>query len=108
MYDGGQNVKRRFKSDKYKAWCVQAGRFVAAYLADNDEFITVTEPIRVTYRYATFTDKRRRDLGNMEKAVSDLLVDYKILDDDSLIHKLSLEWADDLPEGIAEIYVENL
>ena len=42
-------------------------------------------------------DKRRRDLGNLEKVVSDFLQDMKIIEDDSLAESILLEWRDDLP-----------
>lgn len=50
-------------------------------------------PVEVTYRFGK-PDKRQRDLGNLEKAPSDLLVAHGILKDDSLIHRMILEWAD--------------
>lgn len=52
-----------------------------------------TEPVQVTYRFGK-PDKRNRDLFNLEKAVSDLLVEHGILADDSLIHRGIVEWAD--------------
>lgn len=50
-------------------------------------------PVQVTYRLGR-PDKRIRDLENYAKAVSDLLVSSTILKDDSLIHRLIMEWAD--------------
>lgn len=37
-------------------------------------------------------DKRKRDLGNLEKVVSDLLVDHGIIDDDSGCQSLYMKW----------------
>ena len=45
-------------------------------------------------------DKRRRDLGNLEKAVSDTLVKYGVIEDDSLIVDLRLRWGGDSPVTI--------
>ena len=39
-------------------------------------------------------DKRRRDLANLEKAVSDFLVNVGVIEDDCLIESLFMEWAD--------------
>ena len=39
-------------------------------------------------------DKRKRDLGNLEKALSDILVSTGIIEDDSNIEDLRLHWAD--------------
>ena len=43
--------------------------------------------------YCERPDKRRRDLANLEKAVSDLLVSHGIVEDDSLCAELHLYWA---------------
>jgi Holliday junction resolvase RusA-like endonuclease len=42
-------------------------------------------------------DKRRRDLGNLEKVVSDFLKDMAIIEDDHLAESIKLEWRHDLP-----------
>lgn len=38
------------------------------------------------------SDKRTRDLGNLEKAVSDLLVAHGVVKDDSLAERITLQW----------------
>lgn len=43
-------------------------------------------------------DKRRRDLGNLEKAVSDLLQAAKLIDDDCLCREMTLRWVEKGPE----------
>jgi crossover junction endodeoxyribonuclease RusA len=43
-------------------------------------------------------DKRRRDIGNLEKAVSDILQSAKIIEDDYLCQDLRLRWAKTGPE----------
>jgi crossover junction endodeoxyribonuclease RusA len=43
-------------------------------------------------------DKRRRDLGNLEKAVSDILVSQNIIEDDSLCEWLEVRWVDSGPQ----------
>lgn len=47
------------------------------------------------------SDKRRRDLGNFEKATSDFLQSAGIIDDDCLCRDLHLVWGskDDAPNG---------
>ena len=59
----------------------------------------VPGPVAVDYRFAR-PDKRKRDLGNLEKAVSDLLVKMKVIEDDSLIQDLRLRWLGDAPVRI--------
>lgn len=56
-------------------------------------FTQFDKPVQVHYRFGN-PDKRRRDLANLEKAPSDLLVACGVLKDDSLIHRLVMEWAD--------------
>ena len=51
-------------------------------------------------------DKRRRDLGNIEKAVSDILVTMKIVEDDSLCDWLVIRWALVGPE--CEVIIEPI
>jgi crossover junction endodeoxyribonuclease RusA len=41
-------------------------------------------------------DKRKRDIGNLEKAVSDILVTMGIIEDDNLCEWLEARW---VPEG---------
>lgn len=40
-------------------------------------------------------DRRRRDLDNPIKAVSDLLVAHRVIDDDHLAQEISIRWSDD-------------
>ena len=37
-------------------------------------------------------DRRRRDLGNLEKAVSDILVTMEVVEDDNLCEWLEIKW----------------
>lgn len=39
-------------------------------------------------------DKRKRDIGNLEKACSDLLVKHGVIEDDHLAQKITLQWGD--------------
>lgn len=93
---------RRYKSDAYKAWLKEAW---AALLPEKSKITKVTAPCSVTYRLGFFSDKRRRDLCNREKALSDFLVAEEVLEDDCLIHRLVMEWADDVPEGLVEVII---
>lgn len=88
---------RRFKSRRYKEWSDEAGRAIAA---QNPPGFAC--PVAVTYSYGR-PDKRRRDIGNLEKAVSDSLVDTGVLADDSLIEKLTLQWCEDVTGCRVEI-----
>lgn len=50
-------------------------------------------PVSVSYKFGQ-PDKKRRDIDNLFKAPNDLLVAHGIIADDSLIHRISGEWAD--------------
>jgi len=43
-------------------------------------------------------DKRRRDLGNLEKAVSDILQSANLIENDHLCEEMTLRWVDKGPE----------
>lgn len=78
---------RRHKSRKYEAWIMEAKRALT-----QQHFTQFDRPVQVHYKFGK-PDKRQRDLANLEKAPSDLLVLCGVLKDDSLIHKLVMEWA---------------
>jgi crossover junction endodeoxyribonuclease RusA len=90
LYSGGMNTKRRFTSDKYRAWQDMA---YIALLQQPARMDRHTGPVQVIYLFSQ-PDKRRRDLANLEKAVSDLLVKHLIIEDDSHIKRLHIEWCD--------------
>lgn len=81
------NVGRgRVKTDAYRAWRERAGytiieqgrKRIHGYVALS---IALVRP-----------DKRRRDLSNSIKAVEDLLVSMAVIDDDSLVQRISIQW----------------
>lgn len=43
-------------------------------------------------------DRRKRDLGNLEKAISDLIVAAGVVEDDHLCQEIFLRWVEDGPE----------
>lgn len=90
LFSGGLNTKRRFPSAAYKAWQQHAGY---ALLTQPDRHHRHTTPVEVVYTFCP-PDKRRRDVFNLEKPVSDLLVKHGILADDSLIRKGTVQWGD--------------
>lgn len=79
--------KGRVKSERYRIWRNAAGWELKAQ-----------RPGRVRGLYdlhLIFQRKAgRHDLGNLEKAVSDLLVEMQIVDDDAFAERIVLEWGD--------------
>jgi crossover junction endodeoxyribonuclease RusA len=85
---------RRFKSPKYKEWLKLAG------LQNKREGEIVLPPYAVTYTFKR-PDKRKRDVANLEKAVSDFLVSCKFIEDDHLIDRITLQWGEfNAPEWV--------
>ena len=94
LYPTGKNNNRRFKSGKYKAWIKAAE---AMFYEQHPHFLVASAPttkgkVDVQMRFGR-PDKRRRDLANLEKAVSDFLVHVGVIEDDCLIESLFMEWA---------------
>ena len=54
---------------------------------------------------ATRPDRLPRDLGNLEKLVSDLCVSMGLVEDDSLCRRILLEWSDDPPTKNATVRI---
>jgi crossover junction endodeoxyribonuclease RusA len=80
--------KGRVKSQRYREWSNVAGWQLKAQ-----------KPGKITGRYALTIlleqkDGRRRDIGNLEKSVSDLLVEHGVVEDDALAASIFLAWAD--------------
>lgn len=82
----------RYKSPGYMAWCAEASIGIkdahrqgikAYHLA-----ICLKRP-----------DRRQRDLGNYEKAISDLLVSHGVIADDSGCERLSMQWDHGMKEA---------
>lgn len=88
LYDGGHKSPRRFKSDRYKKWLVEAGWELAA---QKQAVRPHPGTVAVTYTLAR-PDKRPRDLENLSKALGDLLTAHGVIKDDSLIERLTMQW----------------
>lgn len=83
-----KNVRRngRAATPRYTAWAIES-----LHAVQQQRVGLVPGPIEVVYQFRR-PDKRRRDLGNLEKAVSDLLVKARLIEDDSLIVDLRMMW----------------
>jgi hypothetical protein len=85
------------KAVAYKAWLIEAGYQ-----------INRQTPPKITGRYALTIQVSRAcqiDLGNAEKACSDLLQQHEIIENDRLAEKITSSWieADKLPPGAGMI-----
>ncbi len=70
---GGGSGQKRFKSKKYKEWLASCPRLFHS---------EIKEKVKLTYSFY-FPDNRIRDLGNLEKCVTDFLVSQRVLEDDN-------------------------
>lgn len=85
LYANGGNKRGRHKTPAYKDWEQAAGLCVK----DHHRLGLGSYSISIALRRP---DKRRRDLANVEKAVSDLLVAHGVIKDDSFCERLSMQW----------------
>jgi Holliday junction resolvase RusA-like endonuclease len=82
----------RVKTKRYKDWIELASTETRRQLMLMFT-LPITAPIAVTYSLVK-PDNRKRDLGNLEKGLSDILVSTGIIEDDSLIEDLRLKWVE--------------
>jgi crossover junction endodeoxyribonuclease RusA len=87
---------RRYCSRTYKAWKAAAAPFVPAGL--------IPGPYTLDLLFDR-PDRRSRDLGNLEKAVSDLLVERGLVIDDSCCERITLAWSDAAPKRESVVHV---
>jgi len=88
--------ERRYASRAYKAWQAEAAPCVPGRM--------VPGPYEIHMRFDR-PDRRSRDLGNFEKAVSDLIVKRGLVIDDSCCQRMVLAWSDDPPARHAMVHV---
>ncbi|WP_336057355.1 RusA family crossover junction endodeoxyribonuclease [Nitratireductor sp. CH_MIT9313-5] len=84
-YANGGNKRGRHKTAAYRAWEQLAGTCI------KDAHRQALGPYSL-HIAARRPDKRRRDLGNIEKVVSDLLVTHGVVKDDCLAERITLQW----------------
>lgn len=84
---------RRHKSQRYADWLQEAG-----WALKKQRAIPVRGPVKLMYEVQDGKDNRRRDIGNLEKGCTDLLVEYGIIeaDHDLIVRELSMVWNRDV------------
>jgi len=82
--------KGRIRSPKYRAWSTEAGWEIARQRPPK-----AAGKVVLFYEFGE-PDGRRRDVGNLEKAATDLLVEHGIIeaDDNSVVREIRLKWSD--------------
>ena len=85
LFPTGRNG-RRFRSTKYTAWIASARLAMEGQHKPGEP---MTGRLWAEYRYS-FKDKRKRDIANFEKAISDFLNEIGVFEDDSQIDIMHL------------------
>ncbi len=88
-----------YRAKVYRDWAEEAERHAAA----QGPIATITKPVALDLAVGR-PDRRRRELDNVNKAVLDLLQHIKVLEDDSLVHKLTSYWDEDTVRVRVAIY----
>jgi crossover junction endodeoxyribonuclease RusA len=88
------NVKRgRVRSPDYRAWAELAGMRL-----NQQHPMKITGPVSLIYEFQEGQDKRRRDIANLEKATTDLLVEHQVIeaDDNRIVREIVMRWSRDV------------
>src|SRR5262249_16103565 len=83
--------KRIHRSPQYVRWLERAGWQVISQRQG-----CIHGPYNISIA-AVRPDKRKRDLGNLEKSISDLLVSIGTVEDDQLANEISIRWVTSVP-----------
>lgn len=98
--DRSGRQKGRAKTKRYVAWCAEAGRILRA---------SQPKPIAAEYEVRIQLGRRKgSDLDNFAKAIGDLLQTHRVVTNDSLCERVTLEWGDDLPSNKCRVFFRPL
>lgn len=89
---------RTVLSEQYREWREREGWNIIA--AQNRGGISGPYRLEID---AVRPDRRRRDLGNLEKPISDLLVSVGVIDDDSNAQEIRMRWVESGPPIVVRI-----
>ncbi len=78
---------RVYPAPAYVDWQREAGEYVK-----DQPFETLKGPYKLFITAARPDSRRKRDLGNIEKAISDLLVKLGVVEDDQFMDALHARW----------------
>lgn len=92
---------RTYLSAEYQAWKEEAG-----WLVNAQHVPAINPPYQVEYAFGR-KDRRRSDLLNREKALSDLLQSSFVITNDCEIHDARLYWASDVEPGQVRVTVRT-
>jgi crossover junction endodeoxyribonuclease RusA len=82
----GQKFGRRVPTPKYNQW-----KGIAGLALRQQAPRSITGPITISFIFQR-PDRRKRDIFNLVKALEDLLVTHKVIEDDSLVEDGHVTW----------------
>jgi len=89
---------RVYKTNIYKQWLEECSWMIKTQTKESVPRDYILQVV------AKRPDKRRRDLDNLLKATSDLLVRTRIVSDDNFCRAIVAEWVDFGPPMVVKIY----
>jgi Holliday junction resolvase RusA-like endonuclease len=92
LWANGKHGKR-YRTQNYDSWIYEAGAEIMRQRPSK-----LTGPVTLFYEVQEPAGKRKFDLGNREKALTDLLVSHGIIqaDDNTIVREIKLKWAPDV------------
>lgn len=93
-------AKGRIPSARYADWRQEAGWSLKAQRPT-----AIKGPVVLRYQFQEGQDKRKRDIGNLEKAPTDLLVEHGVIeaDDNTIVRGISMFWSKHISGARVEI-----
>lgn len=91
-------------SAPYRKWKSLAFSEIVAQGAGKLHRRTIAGPYQMML-LADRPDKRRRDIGNLEKCCSDALVTAGVIEDDHLAERITLAWSKRAPGKGAKVHI---
>lgn len=93
---------RIYRSKRYLSWLKAAGWELVAQRPAR-----ITGNVRITIA-AGRPDRRRRDLDNIaSKALLDLLVAHRVIEDDSMVVAINSSWSPDVAPGRVHVEIRR-
>jgi Holliday junction resolvase RusA-like endonuclease len=95
LWANGKHGKR-YRTQLYDSWIHEAGAEIMRQRPKKHAGLVI-----LSYEVQEPAGKRKYDLGNREKALTDLLVSHGIIqaDDNTIVREIKLKWATDV-EGV--------
>jgi len=84
--------KKFYRAPEYQEW----RKLTMWQLSVQAKFVMIDQPYKLTIR-AVKPDKRKRDLDNIIKALSDILESAAIIKNDSLAQHIDIAWVEEGP-----------